>query len=123
MAGRGAHIPVPAESLRLGGLHVIGIERHESARIDRQLVGRAARQGQPGSSQYFLSIEDDLIVRHAPKLKERLARLIPNADGELPSKTARCFRRIQRRVERADREQRRQLARYDEWLDELKQAL
>lgn len=124
MAGRGAHIPVPAEALRFGGLHVIGIERHESARIDRQLAGRAARQGQPGSAQFFLSLEDDLLVRHAPSLAARLAaRCEPDEDGELPRSTAACFRRVQRKVERADREHRRQLARYDEWLDELKQAL
>ncbi|MCE9611645.1 MAG: hypothetical protein K8R23_15715 [Chthoniobacter sp.] len=120
MAGRGAHIPVPEESQRVGGLHVIGLERHESARIDRQLMGRAARQGQPGSGQFFLSLEDDLLQRHAPALAARLAT---TADAELPASTAAHFLRTQRRVEAADREQRRQLARYDEWLDELKRAL
>lgn len=123
MAGRGAHIPVPAESLKLGGLHVIGVERHESARIDRQLTGRAARQGQPGSAQFFLSIEDDLLVLHAPAIAARIRRISPNGEGELPASTAAHFRRVQRRAERADRDQRRQLARYDEWLDELKHAL
>ncbi len=123
MAGRGAHIPVPEASLRLGGLHVIGIERHESARIDRQLTGRAARQGQPGSAQFFLSIEDDLLVLHAPAVAEKLRKISPNHDGELPARTAAHFRRVQRRTEHADRDQRRQLSRYDEWLDELKHAL
>ena len=120
MAGRGAHIPVPAESQRLGGLHVIGLERHESSRIDRQLIGRTARQGQPGSAQFFLSLEDDLLQRHAPALAARLAE---NSSDELPTNTAAHFLRTQRRVETADREQRRQLAKYDHWLDELKQAL
>ena len=119
MAGRGAHIPVPGESLRAGGLHVIGLERHESARIDRQLIGRCARQGQPGSAQFFLSLEDDLLTRHAPGLSAPQA----NADGELPPDFARHFSRVQRKVEAEDREQRRQLAHYDKWLDELKQAL
>jgi preprotein translocase subunit SecA len=123
MAGRGAHIPVPEESRRAGGLHVIGLERHESSRIDRQLIGRAARQGQPGSAQFFLSLEDDLLMRHAAALVTRLARTTPDAAGELPAKFAAHFLRIQRQVEAADREQRRQLAKYDEWLDELKQAL
>jgi preprotein translocase subunit SecA len=123
MAGRGAHIPVPAESVRLGGLHVIGLERHESARIDRQLIGRAARQGQPGSAQFFVSLEDDLLVRHAPAVAARLGQISANTDGELPARVAAHFRRVQRQVERADRDQRRQLARYDEWLDELKHAL
>ena len=120
MAGRGAHIPVPVESQRLGGLHVIGLERHESSRIDRQLIGRTARQGQPGSAQFFLSLEDDLLQRHAPALAARLAA---TADEELPASTAAHFLRTQRKVESADREQRRQLAKYDRWLDELKQAL
>jgi preprotein translocase subunit SecA len=123
MAGRGAHIPVCAESVRLGGLHVIGVERHESARVDRQLVGRAARQGQPGSAQFFVSIDDDLLLRHTPGLAARLAKKTPDQNGELPGKTAVYFRRVQAKVERADREQRRQLARYDEWLNELKNAL
>ena len=120
MAGRGAHIPVPAESQRLGGLHVIGLERHESSRIDRQLIGRTARQGQPGSAQFFLSLEDDLLQRHAPTVAARLAQ---NPSDELPASTAAHFLRTQRKVETADREQRRALAKYDLWLDELKQAL
>jgi preprotein translocase subunit SecA len=123
MAGRGAHIPVPIESLRLGGLHVIGLERHESARIDRQLIGRAARQGQAGSAQFFLSLDDDLLTRHAPAVATRLARIPANHEGELPARTASHFRRVQRTVERTDREQRGRLARYDEWLNELKHAL
>ncbi len=123
MAGRGAHIPVAGEALRLGGLHVIGIERHESARIDRQLAGRTARQGQPGSAQFFVSIEDDLLSRHAPAIAAQLGRLSPDPSGELPGRAAACFRRVQRKVERAERDQRRQLARYDEWLNELKHAL
>ena len=122
MAGRGAHIPVPEESRRAGGLHVIGLERHESARIDRQLIGRAARQGQPGSAQFFLSLEDDLFQRHATPLAQRLA-LTAGETGELKPKHAAQFRRIQRRVEALDHAQRRALAAHHRWLDELKHAL
>ncbi|MEA3207027.1 MAG: preprotein translocase subunit SecA [Chthoniobacter sp.] len=121
MAGRGAHIPVPEESLRVGGLHVIGLERHESARIDRQLIGRAARQGQPGSAQFFLSLEDDLLQRRAPGIAARLARSASH--DELPPGVAVHFRRAQRKVEAGDRTQRRALAAQHRWLDELKQAL
>ena len=121
MAGRGAHIPVPEESQR-AGLHVIGLERHESARIDRQLIGRAARQGQPGSAQFFLSLEDDLFQRHAAPLAQRLA-LTAGETGELKPKHAAQFRRIQRRVEALDHAQRRALAAHHLWLDELKHAL
>ena len=123
MAGRGAHIPLPAESQRAGGLHVIGLERHESARIDRQLIGRAARQGQPGSAQFFLSPEDDLLRCHAPDIAARLARMAATPEGALSQETAVHFLRAQRKVERADRAGRRSLAEYDKWLDELKQAL
>ena len=122
MAGRGAHIPLPAESEAAGGLHVIGLERHESARIDRQLVGRAARQGQPGSAQFFLSLEDDLLLRYGGTIAQKLAKL-PNRDGELPPDTAAHFIKAQRTLEAADREARRALADYDKWLDELKHAL
>jgi preprotein translocase subunit SecA len=61
MAGRGTDIKLGAGVQDLGGLHVIGTERHESRRIDRQLRGRCARQGDPGSSQFFVSFEDDLM--------------------------------------------------------------
>jgi preprotein translocase subunit SecA len=123
MAGRGAHIPVPAESEEAGGLHVIGVELNGSARVDRQLIGRTARQGQRGSAQFFLSLEDDLLVRHAPGQAARLARRRPGREGELPAKLARHFLRAQRRAETGDRLSRRALAARDRWLDELKQAL
>jgi len=61
MAGRGTDIKLDPESLAAGGLHIIGTERHESRRIDNQLRGRAGRQGDPGQSQFFISLEDDLM--------------------------------------------------------------
>ena len=61
MAGRGTDIKLGAGVREAGGLHIIGTERHESRRIDRQLRGRAGRQGDPGSSKFFLSLEDDLM--------------------------------------------------------------
>lgn len=65
MAGRGTDIRLDEEVAKLGGLHVIGTERHESRRIDLQLCGRSGRQGDPGSSQFFISLEDELIRRFA----------------------------------------------------------
>ena len=65
MAGRGVDIRLGAAVAELGGLHVIGTNRHESSRIDRQLRGRAGRQGDPGSSQFFVSLEDPLLVKYA----------------------------------------------------------
>src|SRR5665648_1291457 len=61
MAGRGTDIILGEGVPELGGLHIIGTERHESRRIDNQLRGRAARQGDAGSTQFFISIEDDLM--------------------------------------------------------------
>jgi preprotein translocase subunit SecA len=65
MAGRGVDIRLGAGVTELGGLHVIGTNRHESSRIDRQLRGRAGRQGDPGSSQFFVSLQDPLLIKYA----------------------------------------------------------
>ncbi|MGA2652286.1 MAG: DEAD/DEAH box helicase [Terracidiphilus sp.] len=64
MAGRGVDIRLGSGVAELGGLHVMGVNRHESRRIDHQLRGRAGRQGDPGSSQFFVSLEDDLLVKY-----------------------------------------------------------
>src|SRR5690606_30325433 len=66
MAGRGTDIKLGAGVADIGGLHVIGTERHESRRIDNQLRGRAGRQGDPGSSRFFVSFGDDIMKRFAP---------------------------------------------------------
>ncbi|MBI2625534.1 preprotein translocase subunit SecA [Candidatus Parcubacteria bacterium] len=77
MAGRGTDIIIGPEATARGGLHVIGTERHESRRIDGQLRGRSGRQGAPGSSQFFVSFEDDLIQLYAP---DRLWEVFDGAD-------------------------------------------
>jgi preprotein translocase subunit SecA len=64
MAGRGTDIQLGPGVAELGGLHVIGTNRHESRRIDNQLRGRAGRQGDPGSSEFFISLEDDMLVKY-----------------------------------------------------------
>ncbi|MEQ1862686.1 MAG: prepilin peptidase [Chthoniobacteraceae bacterium] len=84
MAGRGTDIKLAPEVLALGGLHVILTEIHDAGRIDRQLVGRAARQGDPGSAQAFASLDDELATRHLPAwLRQQsasaLARSVPGA--------------------------------------------
>ena len=81
MAGRGTDIKLGEGVLELGGLCVIGTERHESRRIDNQLRGRAGRQGDPGESQFYLSLEDELMRRFgSDRIKQVLERL--NADDE-----------------------------------------
>ncbi|EHL77376.1 accessory Sec system translocase SecA2 [Bacillus smithii] len=76
MAGRGTDIILEEGVAQLGGLHVIGTERHESRRIDNQLKGRAGRQGDPGSTQFFISLEDDMFQRFASKEMEKLSKKI-----------------------------------------------
>jgi preprotein translocase subunit SecA len=73
IAGRGTDIRLSPEVVGRGGLHVILTEFHESARIDRQLFGRSARQGDPGSFECLVSLEDELFVRFIPAFARRLA--------------------------------------------------
>lgn len=117
MAGRGTDIRLGDGVADLGGLHLIGMERHESQRIDRQLIGRVARQGDPGSCQFFLSAEDPLLVRFAPRLRRRMSRL-PQQDGEILADLSRPVRRAQQRAESLAIQQRRRLVAYDDWLVE-----
>ncbi|RWS39136.1 accessory Sec system translocase SecA2 [Bacillus mycoides] len=82
MAGRGTDILLGEGVHALGGLHVIGTERHESRRVDNQLKGRAGRQGDPGSSQFFLSLEDEMLKRFAHEEVEKLIKsLKPDKAG------------------------------------------
>ena len=76
MAGRGTDIQLEGDVVALGGLHVIATERHESARIDRQLFGRCGRQGDPGSYEMITSIEDELIDRYGSEIGRTLVDLI-----------------------------------------------
>ena len=74
MAGRGTDIKPDADVIEAGGLHVLGTERHEALRIDRQLMGRAGRQGDPGSAQFFLSLEDELLEGLGERRQEALKK-------------------------------------------------
>ena len=98
-----------------GGLHVIATEMHSSARIDRQLIGRAARQGEPGSYQFFLSLEDELLRCLNPqKLAAVRKRARPNLRGELSRGWVRFFRQTQRRLERMHKKARKELLKQEE---------
>ncbi len=123
MAGRGTHISLSEPAMRAGGLHVIVVERNESKRIDRQLVGRGARQGQPGSAQFFVSADDYLVVTYAPELVKEMksARARPNA--ELSPRFGRRFDRLQDEVERLRYEQRLSLAERDKWAEDTRKNL
>ncbi len=103
----------------LGGLHVIGSERHEARRIDNQLRGRAARQGDPGSSRFYLSLEDELMVRFGGQQMEGLLSRL-NVDEALPitnQLVSRIVEQSQTRVEGANFDVRKHLLEYDDVLN------
>jgi preprotein translocase subunit SecA len=116
MAGRGTDIALGPGVQALGGLHVIATERHESRRIDRQLFGRAGRQGDPGSGEAIVSLEDE-IASYAPRWTWLTARFV-RPDGSLPPWIARwAIGRAQRAAERTHARARADLLRYDEQLE------
>ncbi|MDF1825947.1 MAG: hypothetical protein P1U68_14980 [Verrucomicrobiales bacterium] len=125
MAGRGTHISLDDDSLAEGGLHVVATGLEESKRIDRQLTGRAARQGQPGSYQFFLSGEDALMVEQFPEEAARLQSTSRcDALGEVKASAfLGQFEKAQRRTEKARYEQRVTSFLYNENLNESKQTL
>ncbi len=115
MAGRGTDIILERTVVETGGLHVIATEMHSSARIDRQLIGRTARQGEPGSYQFFLSLEDELFRCLNPKkLAAVQSRACPNRQGELSRGWLRFFRKTQRQLERMHKKARKQLLKQEE---------
>lgn len=92
MAGRGTDIHLGENVADLGGLHVIGTEKHESRRVDNQLRGRAGRQGDPGSSQFFLSLEDEMLLRFANDDLKKLSKKIKSSeDGLVTNKNIQDF--------------------------------
>ena len=123
MAGRGTHIGLTNVAKAAGGLHVIVVERNESIRIDRQLIGRGARQGQPGGAQSFVSADDHLIETYAEDLRETMRKAKADANGELSSSFSKQFDQVQSDVERKRYEQRLAMAHRDKWLDEIKTNL
>ncbi len=117
MAGRGTDIRLGSGVAKLGGLHVIASERHEASRIDRQLFGRCARQGDPGSHEAILSLEDDLVEKFAPALMKRL--LGSAGVGFSQRRGRRLLLAAQRAAERQHARIRRELLRMDEQLAKL----
>ncbi len=100
MAGRGTDIKLSEAVLKAGGLHVLGTERHESRRIDRQLEGRAGRQGDPGSAQFFLSLEDALLEGLGPALYASLKKRGQRGGNSDWDRYQPLFERAQAKVER-----------------------
>lgn len=119
MAGRGTDIKISNVVRRAGGLAIIGTERHDSRRIDRQLRGRSGRQGDPGSSQFFVSLEDNLMRLFQ---SERIANLMDqmgHEEGEAiqHSMVTKSIERAQKKVEENNYEKRKRLYEYDSLLN------
>jgi len=116
MAGRGTDIMLGEGVAELGGLHIIGTERHEARRIDNQLRGRSGRQGDPGSSQFFLSLEDELMIRFgAANLMGMMERLGFDENSPIESKmVTKAIESAQKRVEGANFDMRRVVLQYDD---------
>lgn len=117
MAGRGTDIKLLEGCISAGGLHVLATEMHESGRVDRQLFGRSARQGEPGEARLMVSLEDDLVIRFtsSPVRKVLHWLLIFSTSHRMAWM---LLRRAQRRAERLAYRQRRQILAQDDWLEE-----
>jgi preprotein translocase subunit SecA len=116
MAGRGTDIVLGAGVKELGGLHIIGTERHESRRIDNQLRGRSGRQGDPGSSRFYLSLEDDLMrIFGSERIASIMGRLGMEEDEPIEhGLISRTIQNAQKRVEAVNFEIRKNLLKYDD---------
>ncbi len=125
MAGRGTDIKLGLGVKEAGGLAIIGTERHESRRVDRQLRGRAGRQGDPGSSQFFASLEDDLMRLFG---SERIAKLMDRmgvTDGEViqHSMITKSIERAQKKVEENNFGTRKRLIEYDDVMNSQREVI
>ena len=125
MAGRGTDIKLGAGVKEAGGLAILGTERHESRRVDRQLRGRAGRQGDPGSSQFFVSLEDDLMRMFG---SERIAKVMDFAgykEGEViqHSMITKSIERAQRKVEENNFGIRKRLLEYDDVMNKQRTVI
>jgi preprotein translocase subunit SecA len=117
MAGRGTDIILDDESRVAGGLHVIMTEMHTAKRIDRQFMGRAGRQGDPGSSQTFVSLEDELVRLSAPRLADSVRARMRGEEAPGDRLARLIYRVAQRRAEARARRNRASVLRQDDWID------
>ncbi len=125
MAGRGTDIKLTPESKAAGGLAIIGTERHESRRVDRQLRGRAGRQGDPGSSQFFVSLEDNLMRLFG---SDRIAKVMDRLgleEGEViqASMITKSIERAQKKVEENNFASRKRLLEYDDVMNSQREVI
>ncbi len=125
MAGRGTDIVLGEGVAELGGLHIIGTERHESRRIDNQLRGRCARQGDPGSARFYLSLEDDLMrIFGSDNIKTMMDKLGMEEDEPIENKmVTRSIESAQKRVEERNFNIRKQVLQYDDVMNQQREVI
>lgn len=125
MAGRGVDIKINDEVRKLGGLYIIGTERHESRRIDNQLRGRSGRQGDPGESRFYLSLEDNLLrIFGSDKIKGIMERLGIKEGESIESKmVTRAVENAQKKVENLHFESRKYILEYDDIANEQRKTI
>ena len=125
MAGRGTDIVLGEGVSELGGLAIIGTERHESRRIDNQLRGRAGRQGDPGSSQFFLSLEDDLLrIFGGDNIKKFMEKMGLEEDEEIRSSmVSSAIQKAQKRVEERNFDIRKYVLEYDDVMNQQRKVV
>jgi preprotein translocase subunit SecA len=125
MAGRGTDIKLSNEVKAAGGLAIIGTERHESRRVDRQLRGRAGRQGDPGSSQFFVSLEDDLMRMFGSDRISSIMDRLGLKEGEViqHSMISRSIERAQKKVEENNFGVRKRLLEYDDVMNSQREVI
>ena len=122
MAGRGTDIKLTDESREAGGLHVIGAQRLESRRVDRQLAGRSARQGDPGSCQFFISSDDQLLELNSPALARQIFKAA-KSEGESSVDFSEQIRQLQGAIEKQKFRQRLTLVQQDNWMDLVRETM
>ncbi|KSU83130.1 MULTISPECIES: preprotein translocase subunit SecA [Fictibacillus] len=125
MAGRGTDIKLGEGVREVGGLHILGTERHESRRIDNQLRGRSGRQGDPGSSQFYISMEDELMRRFgSDNMMNMMERLGMDEDTPIESKlVTKAVESAQKRVEGSNFDARKQLLQYDDVMRQQREII
>ena len=125
MAGRGTDISLGEGVAELGGLAIIGTERHESRRIDNQLRGRAGRQGDPGSSQFFLSLEDDLLrIFGGDNIKSFMEKMVLEEDEPINSRmVSNAIQKAQKRVEARNFDIRKYVLEYDDVMNQQRKVV
>jgi len=125
MAGRGTDIKLVPESKTAGGLYILGTERHESRRIDNQLRGRSGRQGDPGESRFYISLEDDLVrIFAGDSLKKNMQRFGMQEDEVIESPfVSKQIERAQEKVEKHNFEIRKHLIEYDDVLNQQRTVI